>query len=450
MTASAPRRHPPLPRTWAITGRDIAAALVGVGVIVVAMWARHGGLSRDPVAGIGQVTGLLGTYLALVGVLAASRAPWLDQTVGADRLAVVHRWTGFAVFWLLTAHVAFSSIAFAAAAHTGIVDDTISLVQTTPGMLGSIVGFGLFVLVTVTSIRYARRRVSYETWHALHLYAYLAIAFGFLHQLTVGTDFITDPVAQVFWVGLYAVAILPLVIYRWLLPIAHFARHRFVVANVVREAPDVVSVHIGGHDLSRFPVRSGQWFRLRFLTSDAWWRAHPYSLSAAPDGRTLRFTIKALGDGSAGARWIRPGTRVILEGPYGAMHGGARRNKGFLLIAGGIGITPLRAILEGVRYDPGDVVLLYRARGEGEIIFRHEIDVLAAHRGATVHYLVGPRGRTPASDPLGPASIAAMVPDVLSRDAFICGPTGLMDLASGSLRDLGVPEAHIHAERFAY
>ena len=449
-TAFGERRHPPLPRAWPITARDVAALGVGVGIVVVAMWARHGGMSRDPLAGIGQVTALLGTYLALVGVLAASRAPWLDQTIGADRLLVVHRWLGFSVFWLLLVHVVASSIAFAAVVHVGVIDDTISLVQTTPGMLGAIVGFGLFVAVTATSIRYARRRVSYETWHGLHLYAYLAIAFAFLHQLTVGTDFVTDPLAQAFWVSLYAVAILPLVVYRWLAPLALFARHRFVVVNAVDEAPDVVSLYVGGRDLSRFPVRSGQWFRLRFLTTDGWWRAHPYSISAAPDGRTLRFTIKVLGDGSARAWAIPHGTHVILEGPYGAMHGGARRNKGILLIGGGIGITPLRAILEGLRYDPGDVVLLYRARDESELIFRQEIDTLVAHRGARVHYLIGPRGRTPASDPLGPRSIADLVPDVASRDTYLCGPSGLMDTAVRSLRTLGVPEGHIHAERFAF
>ena len=424
--------------------------VVGAGLVGLAMWLRHGGLARDPLTGIGELAALGGTFLALVGILLASRAPWLDQVVGSDRLLVVHRWLGFSVISLLSIHGVLSTLAFAQGSSSSFTDELGLLISTIPGMLGAVVALALFGLVTMVSLRYARARVSYETWHGIHLYIYLALALAFLHQLTIGTDFVNDPLAQAFWIGLYVAALLPLAWYRWITPGRLFVRYRFRVAAVAEETTGVVSVYINGRDLARLPVRSGQWFRLRFLTADRWWRAHPFSLSAAPDGQALRFTIKAAGDSSGSAGQIKPGTSVMLEGPYGILHGGIRKHDNVLLIAGGVGITPLRALLESLSAKPGQIALLYRVRGQEEILFRAELDGLARHRGAQVHYLSGPRGTDLESDPLGPVSIGRLVPDVCKRDVYLCGPLGLMDLATGSLALLGVPAEQIHAERFEF
>ena len=81
------RRSLPLPRSFAfITARDVSFVIGLLGAIVGAMWIRHGGLGRDPLTAVGEVTALVGTYAALVGVLFMARAPWLDQVFGADRL----------------------------------------------------------------------------------------------------------------------------------------------------------------------------------------------------------------------------------------------------------------------------------------------------------------------------------------------------------------------------
>ena len=87
-------------------------------VLIVAMWVRHGGLVQlDSAAGIatgaGQLTALLGTYLALVQLVLMSRSPWLDRVVGSDRLAVWHRWVGFACLWLLVGHAVLTTLGFA-------------------------------------------------------------------------------------------------------------------------------------------------------------------------------------------------------------------------------------------------------------------------------------------------------------------------------------------------
>ena len=451
----APRPRPvPLPRTWSIGAAEIVAILVANGVLILAMWLRHGGLEQLSTLGgqltaIGQLTGLYGTYLALIQLVLMSRSPWLDQVFGMDGLAVAHRWLGFATVWMLLAHGLFITVGYSMGDGSGPVQEFVTLITTFPYVLMALVSGGLFALVAITSVRAARRRLSYETWYGLHLYAYLAIALGFLHQVFVGADFIHDPIAVAYWSALYAVTIGLILIFRVGQPIRMSVRHRLRVSHVVDEAPGVFSIYLVGRDLDKLAVRSGQYFVWRFLTRDGWWRAHPFSISSAPNGVWLRITIKELGDWSTAIRHMPIGTRVFIEGPYGVMTGARRTQHKVLFIAGGIGITPLRALLEALPGRPGDMTLLYRVRDPAEIVFRNELEELARARGARILYVTGRRDAHPA-DPLGPAALERLVPDLRDRDIYLCGPGPMMSRVERTLRRLGLPDRQIHAERFAY
>jgi predicted ferric reductase len=447
---------PPIPRTWPIHPAEIWVVVVANAVVVTGMWVRHGGMNQiGTAAGVytaaGQITALLGTYLALVGLVLMSRSPWLDQLFGADGLARWHRWVGFGTLWLLVGHTLFTTVGYAAQARSSLLDEAIALLSTYPYVLMATVALVLLVAVGVASVKAARRRLSYETWYGIHLYAYLAVALAFLHELAVGTDFVDDTLAQAYWVGLYVVVVVLIVVFRIWQPIMLSARHRFRVANVVQEGPGVVSVYIAGRHLEQLPVRAGQFFLWRFLAGGGWWRAHPYSISTAPNGEYLRITIKDSGDDSQLFQRLPVGTRVFAEGPYGAFTGARRRRKRVLLIAGGIGITPLRALLEEFPTQPGAVTVLYRASSWDDVVFHEELDALAQMRGARIHYLVGRRRPDPRTiDPLDARSILRMVPDVDERDVFICGPDPMIDAVKRGLRSLHVPNSQIHAERFAY
>jgi predicted ferric reductase len=449
------QRSVPLPRRWAVRPFDVVALLVANGVLIVLMWVRHGGPDELGAPGgaftaTGQLAALIGTYLALIGLVLVGRSPWLDEAFGPDRLARAHRWIGFATAWLISGHVVFTLTGWAMGDGRNVVDELIALITGFPYILWGAVGFLLFMLVGISSMAAARRRVSYETWYWLHVYAYLAIALAFLHQLFVGVDFTRDQVAALYWIGMYAATATLVLVFRFGRPLQLNRRHAMRVAAVAPEAPGVVSVYIAGRDLDSLAVRSGQYFVVRFLTRNAWWRAHPYSLSAAPNGKWLRFTVKALGDDSAAVPRIAVGTRVFLEGPYGIMTGAARTRPRVTLIAGGIGIAPLRALLESLAARPGELTLLYRARRPSDLVFRAELDLLAAQRGAAVHYLLGRRGVDLPADPFGPATIARLVPDIAQQDVFLCGPRDLMHRVEAGLDELGVPRAQVHAEDFGY
>lgn len=444
----------PVPRRWSITAGDIVLVLVANGLLIVGMWVRHGGIDElatpaGAATAIGQVTALLGTYLALVQLVLMSRSPWIERVLGLDRLTSWHRWVGFACVWLLVGHAVFTTLGFALTAGSGILDEVGSLLFDYPWVLMATVGLLMLLAVAVTSMRAARRRVSYETWFGIHLYAYLGIALAFLHELVVGSDFVGDTVAVWYWVGLYVVTIGLVVAFRLLQPIAFSMRHRFRVAAVTPEGPGVVSIQLTGRAMDRIAIRAGQYLQVRFLTGGGWWRHHPFSISAAPDGRTLRLTVKALGDDTERMLRMPVGTQVFVEGPYGAFTRERVRSSRILLIAGGIGITPLRAMLEERPQGADDVVLLYRARSWDDVVFGPELAALGRRPGTRVQFLVGRRGTAEMPvDPLTPEWLRSLVPDIARRDIFYCGSGPFMDRVATSLHALSIPRGHIHAERF--
>jgi len=446
----------PLPKTWPVLSIDVVWVLGLNAVVILAMWLRHGGLDDLGAPGaiptaIGQLTGLYAAYLALLQLVLMSRSPWLDQVFGMDRLAWAHRWLGFATVWLIVAHGIFTVTGYAFGDGRGILDELVVIETTYAWVLPGTIGGLLFLAVGISSMRAARRALSYETWFLLHLLAYAAIALGFLHQLLVGGDFMHDGLARAYWIAQFVLAIALILLFRFGAPIALNLRHRLRVARVVREGPGLTSIYVTGRDLDQLAVRSGQYFVWRFLDGHAWWHAHPFSLSSAPNGEWLRITVKALGDDTRSLQRLAPGTRVLVEGPYGVLTGARRRRRKILLIAGGIGIAPLRALVESLPAAPGDMTLLYRAREPKHIVFREELDALARIRGIDVRYLVGRRGSVDMpTDPLSPRELRAAVPDIKDRDVYLCGPVPMMDRLEESLARLGLPRRQVHAERFAY
>jgi ferredoxin-NADP reductase len=226
---------------------------------------------------------------------------------------------------------------------------------------------------------------------------------------------------------------------------------------VVRESPDVVSVHLTGRGLHRLPARAGQYFVFRFLDGSGWSRGNPYSLSATPSPGLLRVTAKDAGDGSGRLAWLRPGTKVLIEGPYGRLTGEDRITSKVAMLACGIGITPLRALLEDLAYAPGDAVLVYRAHSSEDLVFRAELDELATRRGIKVHYVLGPRIRDrqswmpqSAADWGDADALQSLVPGIDGYDVFVCGPDRWMDAACKAALAAGLPTDQLHQERFSW
>ena len=429
----------------------LAAIAAGAAATVGLWWASTpsiGGFG-DWLTNAGRVTGLLAGYAVVVLVALMARIPPLERGIGADRLARWHSMGGRYTVGLVVAHGLLIIWGYAVTAHTDVVSQTATLLLSYPDVLMATVAGLLLVGVGAVSARAARRRLRYETWYHLHFYTYLAVALAFSHQFATGAQFMADRPARVAWSALYAAVAAAIVWYRFATPVRQALRHRVRVEQVVPEAPGVVSVVLAGRQLDELRAEAGQFFRVRFLARGLWWASNPYSLSAAVLPDRIRITVKDLGGHSAAVARLRPGTRVVTEGPYGALTGSRRRRRKVLLVAGGIGITPLRALLQTLPAGPGEITLLYRTGSAGDVVFAGELDALARLRGARVHVVAGHR-RELGYDPLSAGALAANLPDLREHDVYVCGPEGMTAAVTAALRGAGVPRRQIHTETFEF
>ena len=440
--------------------RAVAGLLVWAAVLLtISWWSADGGV-RDltgvatGLVSAGRLTGLVASVLLLVQVLLMARVPLLERAYGQDRLARTHRLVGFTSFNLMLAHVGLITWGYAAGRLGGAPGTFWNLTTSYPGMLLALAGTLSLVMVVVTSVRAARSRLRYESWHLLHLYAYLGVGLALPHQLWTGQQFTSSPARTIFWWTLWGTAAGAVVLWRVLLPLVRNARHGLRVSSVVRETPGVVSVYLTGRKLHRMPVEPGQFFLWRFLGRPGWTRANPFSISAAPDGRSLRITVQEVGDGSGSLAQLRPGTRVLAEGPSGRLGPRARTQRKVALIGAGVGMAPIRSLAEGLDYAPYDAVLLHRYRDHR--LFGHELDTLARERGLQVIDLPGrrPHDRSWAGERAGTGSdLAALrhwVPDIAERDVYLCGPPAWSDLVRADLLRAGVPDDRLHVETFGW
>ncbi|CAM5390778.1 Ferric reductase OS=Streptomyces alboniger OX=132473 GN=CP975_11140 PE=4 SV=1 [Streptomyces alboniger] len=438
-------QSPPAPPT-AIRPRVVARtglyAVLVANLATVTFFFTQAGFASNTLIVLGRLAGLYGALLMAFQLLLVARLPWLDRRIGMDRLTSWHRWTGFGILWTLLTHAVFITFGYAESSSLDPVNQIVDLAETVEGVLRAVVAFGIILVVGAVSARYARRRLAYETWHFIHLYTYVAVVLAFTHQVAVGTTFTASDAATAYWYGVWSVALGSVALGRLVLPLWRNWRHQLRVTAVVPETDNVVSVYMTGRDLDRMPARAGQFFLWRFMTRDRWWQANPFSLSAAPDGRTLRLTAKAAGDGSAALRHVKVGTRVFAEGPYGAFTAMHRTRPEALLIAGGVGVTPIRALLEELE---GHAVVIYRVATDRDAVLYDELRDLALAKGAELHLVTGP----PVPDRLAPGELARLVPDIADRDVFLCGPPPMMNAVLGSLRELDVPKPQIHFERFS-
>ncbi|TQJ30962.1 ferric reductase-like transmembrane domain-containing protein [Microbacterium sp. SLBN-146] len=437
-------------------------ALWATSLFVVFLWVAGGGV--DALAGgpaealdsAGRLTGLVASNLLLYQVLLMARVPLFERGFGRDAITRMHRLVGFWSFTLLLAHIALLVAGYAVAAGLDPLTQLWEFVWDYPGMLLATAGTGLLVLVTVTSIRRARRKLRYESWHLLHLYAYLGVGLAVPHQLWTGADFLSSPAATAYWWMLWVTAAASVIVFRIAVPLWRSIRHDLRVAEVRPDGTSGVSVRMRGRDVSRLGARPGQFLVWRFLDGPGWSRGHPLSLAAAPRNDELMISARIVGDGTSRLSTLASGTRVLIEGPYGGMTGDRRTGAKLLMIGAGAGVAPLVALLESEAYAPGEATLIVRDSSPDEALRRDAVADLVRTRGVVHVGLPGHRASTGA--PWLPATHAAwsgpdvfrhVAPDLEDYDAFVCGPAAWMDAVCGDLRTAGLPASRIHTESFS-
>ena len=442
--SGSPRSPAPHPQLLIVA---IALVATGLGVTTALAFtatSRHQLAARGGIAMfLGNLTGLSGSYLALVMVLLVSRIPFVERTLGQDGLLAWHRRVAPWPISLIVAHVVLLTVAYAQAARTGAFQEIGTLVNGFPDMAIATAGFGILCAVAVISIRTIRQRIRRETWWALHLFMYLALALAFAHEIVLGPSFVGHPLTQLIWSVAWAATAGLVLVYRIGLPVFRTLRHRLVIDQVRSESLDVVSITLKGRHLERLAVSGGQFFEWRFLASGMWWQAHPFSISARPQPPFLRLTVKSVGDFTSALALLPVGTRVAVEGPYGAFTSHVLRYRKVVLIAGGIGVTAIRSLLEDLPKGSRPIVVL-RASDESQVILRDEVTELVTYLGGKLHVMLGSREDVPVEQ-LG----KLIFRDVAKRDVFVAGSEDFVTAVVEMLPRLGVPKEAVHAEIYA-
>jgi predicted ferric reductase len=443
------RRRPavtPVPRI-----ADALALIGGIGLgvsIGFAFWGET--LSSLNSAGGwvtlgGRIAGLAGTYLMLVMVLLISRLPWLERVVGQDRLVSWHRRIGGWPIALIAVHIVLITWGYAQMTSVSLLHQFWTFIVHYPDILASVVAFGLFIMAGVTSARVARQRMKYETWWMVHLYIYLALSLAFAHQIRTGVMFIGHPLIRDIWILMWVAGACAVLGFRVILPVARNLRHQLRVAAVQEETPGVYSIIVSGRNLSQLNVAGGQFFLWRFMSKGLWAHSHPYSLSALPRPPFLRVTIKGLGDQSSAVARLKPGTRVFIEGPYGKFTRHARSTGRVVLIGAGVGVTPLRALLEDLPLAV-DVTVVVRASSYEDIIHREELFELVNQRNGRLFEIVGSRHEVR----MNANELKKFVGHVNNADIYVCGPTEFNESVTKAVLRLGARDERIHQEIFAF
>jgi predicted ferric reductase len=422
-------------------------------IILVQWWSGLGNTFSAGGAAIaiafGRLAGLSAAYLVLQQFFFTGRMPWLERVFGLDNLTKLHHQTGKWGILLLLSHPILLVYGYAGLSGASPWKQFLTFAFG-PGTSLAAIAMLLFVGVVVSSLVIVRKRLRYESWYYVHLATYLAVGLAFVHQVQLGSDVLSSRLFSWYWVGLFSAVMASQLAFRFVMPLRAYFRHHFRIERIVRETKDVVSLFIGGDAMGQFAVQPGQFVIVRMLVKGMWWQAHPFSVSAVPDGRTIRLTIKELGDYTRHVGRIPEGAKVMIEGPYGIFTEGAATTQKALLIAGGIGITPIRSLMQQMLEHGKDAVLLYGNRTSSDIVFDGELRELGTRHGAKVIHIIshddaheGVRGK------IDEEKIRTYAPDVAARDVYLCGPGPMRDMLVPILRKLGVPPSRIHYEKFS-
>lgn len=442
--------------------QDIIEAVAWLTVVAVtAMFLIDGGVQNIKDAAtlwsaISRLTALVATDLLLIHMLLTSRVPWIDRLYGQDRATGTHKKLGKPILYIVLAHFIAACINFTLVSGDSLIAGVKNLVFSSNDMLLATASLGLMIAVVVTSLNFARRAMTYEAWYIVHLMSYAAVLVAIPHQFSTGSDIAGKPVQTLYWVCLYLFVALNIIGFRFLAPILETLMFRFKVAEVRRETHDSTSIYLTGRNFHKLGVKAGQFYIMRVLTAKEWWRAHPFSISAAPNSKFLRFTVGNRGDDTALLQRIQRGTSVILEGPYGVFTEDRRIRERVTLIAAGIGAPPIRALAESMAARPGDIDVIYRVRSESDAPLVDELRALCNKRGFRFTILQGSRGEGSSWMPADAAGrpdqarLIEIAPYVSESDVYICGPAAWTRAVVKTLKKVGTPENQIHAEEFAW
>lgn len=437
----------------------IAAVLIPLLALLADGAASNLGTAESITALVNRSSALVGTSLLLVHLVLVSRVPWIEAVFGLDKLTGSHKKLGKPLVYVLGLHAVTSIYYYALQNNEDLYLAAFDLVGGYFEMQIAALGFALMFVVTISSIRAARRMLSYEVWYLIHLLSYVAVLLAIPHQFAFGSTLLAHPwLATYFW-ALYIFVLVNVVWFRSVHPVIRAFIGGFKVSSVKPAGNNSTSISVRGKGLAKLPFKSGQFFMVRVMTLKDFWKPHPFSASNSSGEGYLRFTIGNRGDFTARMQNIAVGTRIVLEGPYGVFTEAKRSKQKVTLIAAGIGVAPIRSLAQQLASKPGDLTIIYRANTEQDAALADELADIAQKRGHALRILTGPRDKRVPWLPEQSARskqkpdyilLSELAPEILDSDIYICGPTQWTGALIQTVSKLSIPKHQIHVEEFAW
>ena len=425
-------------------------------IVVLIIWATtsaslitSGGAGGIALA-FGRLFGLLAATFALTQFLLMGRILWIERPFGLDHLASYHRFNGYAAIIAILIHAPLVVLGYALSSHTNYFAQYSEVILHYQDTWKALIAEILFVTVVVSSIYIVRRKLKFESWYFVHLIVYAAIVLAFAHQLAIGGSFLDHPLARLYWLAIYVFVGVSVLFWRFTLPSLNMIRFNFRIARVERETATTTSVFISGKKLKKWSAKPGQFVLVRFLEGKFALQEHPFSMSAVPYDDEFRLTIRNSGDYTSTISTLKPGSRVLVSGPFGRFTSEIAVTKKRLFIAGGVGITPLRTLITEALAAKQDCVLLYGNRSTDDVVFQKELTRLEKV-GLKIHFVYSdpPKGFSGETGYIDGPLIERLVPDFVTRDIYLCGPPPMMDSVIAAMEATKLPHDQLHYERFS-
>ncbi|MGB4594655.1 MAG: hypothetical protein WBI14_01955 [Anaerolineaceae bacterium] len=400
--------------------------------------------NRNPLLEISVLLGFIGLALAGTQLIQISKLHFLSDALDMDAVYRNHHKLSLLSIALVLTHPLILIV-------TNMLNRPIWGWTVVAGWIG----LASLLLIGLTSVARLKLKLSYTLWLVLHdLFTAAIIVFGLIHLFKVDY-YMSQP--QVKWVWIVEIVIWALLILwiRVLHPLLVGSKP-FVVESVIAESKDTYSLNLKPQGHKGFKFEAGQIAWISVDKSPFIISRNPFSFagsSEAPDGK-LRFSIKAIGDFTKKIPALKPGDRVFVDGPYGAFNThDARAEKGFVLIAGGIGLAPVMSIVNTLadRKDKRPVYVFYGDLNEDTVLYRKELENLQSRLNLKlVIALENPHDKSYL--PCGYIS-KQLLGETLPENKkelmyFICGPMPMLKAMEKHLDFHGIPKTQIKEEKY--
>jgi ferredoxin-NADP reductase/DMSO/TMAO reductase YedYZ heme-binding membrane subunit len=424
--------------------------------IILGWDAWHHQLGANPVNFAILTTGMLTLIFLMLTMLVTP----LRKITGWNRLIFSRRTFGLYAFFYALAHF---SIFFALDRSFSVSSTLTEMVKRKYLIIGSI-GLLAMVPLAVTSTNAMIKRLGAKRWHALHRLAYITAICGVIHYYMQVKADVRQPLA---FAGLLAVLLgYRVVVSKQNKPVQPAATPRakiwsgqLRVARIVQETPEVRTFRFALPEGGPLPFQHqpGQYLVISPVINGKKVN-RPYTISSSPTKPDYcEITVKRDEMGLVSRHlhdMLREGDTLNISAPTGRFIFDGTQARSIVLIAGGVGITPLMAITRCLTDSnwKGDIYFAYAAKTPGDIIFRKELDDLKARfPNLHVHVILS---RAEDSDWMGHKGrvsaefLMKCIPELSTRLVYICGPDAMMAMTVQVLKDLGVPQEQIKLEEF--